>query len=123
MYYATVVRSFSAAHHLRDYQGKCERLHGHNYKVELQVKSPIVDRSGMVTDFTVLRQALDRLLQRFDHQDLNEIKPFDTLNPTAENIAKLIYEEMALKFSSRRVKIGSVTVWETESSFASYAAH
>ncbi|MCU0607090.1 MAG: 6-carboxytetrahydropterin synthase QueD [Candidatus Edwardsbacteria bacterium] len=123
MYYATVVRSFSAAHHLRDYQGKCERLHGHNYKVELQVKSPIVDRSGMVTDFTVLRQALDRLLQRFDHQDLNEIKPFDTLNPTAENIAKLIYEEMALKFSSRKVKIGSVTVWETESSFATYAAH
>lgn len=122
MYYATVIRSFSAAHHLRDYQGKCERVHGHNYKVELQVKSPIVDRSGMVIDFTLLRQALDRLLQRFDHQDLNEVKPFDALNPTAENIAKLIYEEMAMKFSSPKVKIGSVTVWETESSFATYAA-
>ncbi len=123
MYYATVIRHFSAAHHLRDYAGKCERVHGHNYKVELQLKSPALDRTGMVADFVQMREELDRLLQRFDHQDLNEIKPFDALNPTAENIAKLIYEEMALKFSSRKVKIGSVTVWETESSFASYAAH
>jgi 6-pyruvoyltetrahydropterin/6-carboxytetrahydropterin synthase len=120
MYYATVIKHFSAAHHLRDYEGKCERIHGHNYKVELQLKSPIVDRSGMVADFTVIRQVLDKLLQRFDHQDLNLVKPFDKLNPTAENIAKLVYEEMNLKFNTRKVKVSMVTVWETDSSFATY---
>ena len=123
MYYATVIKHFSAAHHLRDYEGKCERVHGHNYRVELQLKSPIVDRSGMVADFTVVRQALEKLLQRFDHQDLNEIKPFDRLNPTAENIAKLIWEEMNLKFNTRKVKVSRVTVWETESSYATYAPY
>ena len=120
MYYATVIKSFSAAHHLRNYEGKCERMHGHNYKVEMELKSPIVDRSGMVADFGVLRQALDKLLQRFDHQDLNEVKPFDRLNPTAENIAKLVWEEMNLKFNTRKIKVSRVTVWETESSFATY---
>ncbi len=123
MYYATVTKHFSAAHHLRDYEGKCERVHGHNYKIELELKSPIVDRSGMVADFTVVRQALEKVLQRFDHQDLNEIKPFDKLNPTAENIAKLIWEEMNLKFNTRKVKVSRVTVWETESSYATYAPH
>ena len=123
MYYATVIKHFSAAHHLRDYEGKCERVHGHNYRVELELKSPIVDRSGMVADFTVLRQWLEKVLQRFDHQDLNEVKPFDKLNPTAENIAKLIWEEMNLKFNTRKVKVSRVTVWETESSYATYAPH
>jgi len=74
----------------------------------------------MVADFTVLRQALEKVLQRFDHQDLNEIRPFDKLNPTAENIAKLVWEEMNLKFNTRRIKVSKVTVWETESSFATY---
>jgi 6-pyruvoyltetrahydropterin/6-carboxytetrahydropterin synthase len=123
MYYVTVIKHFSAAHHLRDYEGKCERMHGHNYKVQLQLKSPIVDRSGMVADFTVIRQVLDKLLQRFDHQDLNQVKPFDKLNPTAENIAKLVYEEMNLKFNTRKVKVSTVTVWETDSSFATYGPH
>ncbi len=123
MYYVTVIKHFSAAHHLRDYEGKCERQHGHNYRVELQLKSPIIDRSGMVADFTVLRAALDKVLQRFDHQDLNEVKPFDKLNPTAENIAKLIWEEMNLRFNTRRIKVSKVTVWETESSYATYGPH
>ncbi len=123
MYYVTVIKHFSAAHHLRDYEGKCERQHGHNYKIELELKSPLVDRSGMVADFTTVRQALEKLLLRFDHQDLNEIKPFDKLNPTAENIAKLIWEEMNLKFNTRRVKVSKVTVWETESSYATYGPH
>jgi 6-pyruvoyltetrahydropterin/6-carboxytetrahydropterin synthase len=123
MYYATVIKHFSAAHHLRDYEGKCERVHGHNYKIELELKSPIVDRSGMVADFTVVRQALEKVLQRFDHQDLNEVKPFDRLNPTAENIAKLIWEEMNLKFNTRKIKVSRVTVWETESSYATYGPH
>jgi len=123
MYYATVIKHFSAAHHLRDYEGKCERVHGHNYKIELELKSPIVDRSGMVVDFTIVRQALEKVLQRFDHQDLNEVKPFDRLNPTAENIAKLIWEEMNLKFNTRKIKVSRVTVWETESSYATYGPH
>ena len=121
MYYVTATQTFSAAHSLRDYDGKCERLHGHNYRIEVTLKGPNLNKGGMVVDFTLLRQALDKAIARLDHQHLNEVKPFDKLNPTAEYIAKLIYEEMVLKFSTRKVKVHEVTVWESEGCRASYA--
>jgi 6-pyruvoyltetrahydropterin/6-carboxytetrahydropterin synthase len=120
MYYATVSHWFSAAHNLRNYQGKCERIHGHNYKVEVELKSRGVDQVGMVTDFVAVRHELEKIVQRFDHQRLNEISPFDKINPTAENIAKIIFEEMSLKFNSKKVKVHLVTVWETEHAKAGY---
>lgn len=120
MYYVSAVQYFSAAHSLRGYQGKCEKLHGHNYKVEVELKSPELGRVGMVVDFSDLKYALDKVLSRLDHQHLNEIKPFDKINPTAENIAKLIYEEMLIKFNTKKVKISHVVVWESEGCKATY---
>jgi len=121
MYYVTATQTFSAAHSLRDYEGKCERLHGHNYRVEVTLKGPVLNKGGMVVDFTQLKQVLDKAIQRLDHQHLNQIKPFDKINPTAENIAKLLYEEMVLKFSSQKIKVHEVRVWESEGCRASYA--
>lgn len=121
MYYVSAVQHFSAAHSLREYQGKCENLHGHNYKVEVELKGRALTKSGMVVDFTDLRAALDKVLSRLDHKHLNDIKPFDKINPTAENIAKLIYEEMLLKFNTQKVKVHHVIVWESEGCRATYA--
>lgn len=120
MYYVSVTQNFAAAHSLRNYQGKCERLHGHNYKIEVELKGQGLTKNGMVVDFTSLRQALEKVLSRFDHQHLNDIKPFDKVNPTAENIAKVIYEEMLLKFSSKKIKVYHVIVWESEGCKATY---
>lgn len=120
MYYVSAVQHFSAAHSLRGYQGKCENLHGHNYKVEVELKGLELTKSGMVVDFTDLRSALDTILSRMDHKHLNEIKPFDRINPTAENIAKLVYEEMLLKFSAKKIKVSQVVVWESEGCKATY---
>ncbi|MBU1354970.1 MAG: 6-carboxytetrahydropterin synthase QueD [Candidatus Edwardsbacteria bacterium] len=120
MYYVSAVQHFSAAHSLRDYQGKCENLHGHNYKVEVELKGQELTKAGMVVDFTDLRTAMDKVLSRMDHKHLNEIKPFDKINPTAENIAKMIYEEMLLKFSAKKIKVSQVVVWESEGCKATY---
>lgn len=120
MYYVSAIQHFSAAHSLRGYQGKCENLHGHNYKVEVELKGLELTKAGMVVDFTDLRTALDKVLSRLDHKHLNDIKPFDKINPTAENIAKLIYEEMLLKFSSKKIKVYHVVVWESEGCKATY---
>jgi 6-pyruvoyltetrahydropterin/6-carboxytetrahydropterin synthase len=121
MYYVSAVQHFSAAHSLREYQGKCENLHGHNYRVEVELKGMALSKNGMVVDFSDLRAALDRVLSRLDHKHLNDIKPFDKINPTAENIAKLIYEEMLLKFNTKKVKVSQVVVWESEGCKAIYA--
>lgn len=121
MYYVSVRQYFAAAHSLRDYQGKCERLHGHNYRVDVELKGHELTKNGMVVDFTSLRQALEKVLARLDHQHLNDIKPFDKINPTAENIAKVIYEEMLLKFNSKKIKVSHVIVWESEGCKAIYA--
>ena len=120
MYYVSAVQHFSAAHSLRGYQGKCENLHGHNYKVEVELKGLELTKNGMVVDFTDLRAALDKVLARMDHKHLNEIKPFDRINPTAENIAKLVYEEILLKFSAKKIKVSQVVVWESEGCKATY---
>ncbi len=120
MYYVSAIQHFSAAHSLRNYQGKCENLHGHNYKVEVELKGLELSKAGMVVDFTDLRAALEKVLFRMDHKHLNEIKPFDKINPTAENIAKLVYEEMLLKFSAKKIKVSQVVVWESEGCKATY---
>ena len=120
MYYATIIKTFSAAHSLRGYQGKCEKVHGHNYKVEVELKAPRLDQTGMVTDFELLRQAVDKVFTRLDHQNLNEVTPFTKINPTAEYLTKFIYEEMVLIFNSTRVKVSLVAVWENDGAKAAY---
>ncbi|MFH0948206.1 MAG: 6-carboxytetrahydropterin synthase QueD [Elusimicrobiota bacterium] len=122
MYSITVEDEFSAAHNLRNYKGKCEKLHGHNYRVRLTVSGKTLDKSGMLIDFTDLKKILKEVLSKFDHSYLNDISPFDSagVNPTAENIAKHIYDKIRLQITDCRLQITEVTVWETEKNCATY---
>ena len=119
MYSITVESDFAAAHNLRNYKGKCEKLHGHNYKVCLTVEGVSLDKSGMLVDFTDLKRILKEVLSRFDHGYLNDIPPFDKINPTAENIAEQISKQIQFKIKKSKLQI-KVTVWETEKNFATY---
>ena len=122
MFEITVESGFSAAHRLRGYEGACEHLHGHNYRVAVTVRGEELDASGMVADFRVLRGALDRVLDRLDHTCLNDdLDDFAEggLNPTAENIAKWVHDALAGEFP-QGVAPARVTVWESEKSAATY---
>ncbi|MFZ5800578.1 MAG: 6-carboxytetrahydropterin synthase QueD [Candidatus Omnitrophota bacterium] len=116
MYSIKIEATFSAAHNLRGYKGKCEALHGHNWKIEAVVKQASLDKTGMVMDFRRLKKELKRVIERLDHRYLNRLKPFDRINPTSENLSRFIYEELKKKVSP----LYSVTVWESERANASY---
>jgi len=120
MYEISVVSSFSAAHNLREYQGKCENLHGHNWKVELIVASESLNKEGMIMDFKKVKSVLNQVLNILDHKYINEIPPFNKVNPTSENIAKFVYEKAKEKLGSGNFKIKKINIWETEHSRASY---
>ena len=118
MYEVRVKSGFSAAHSLRHYKGKCEKLHGHNWVVEVAVISPALDKHEMVIDFTVLKKALREILKEFDHAYLNELEPFKRANPSSERIAKFVFDRVGAKVP--RAKVSKVLVWETENSCAEY---
>jgi len=124
MYEISVDATFAAAHNLRDYYGKCEDLHGHNYKVRVVVEGPELDSTGLLYDFVHLKQVIQSVIQSLDHKYLNELAPFDTLNPSAENIARHIYNETAkrLRPSPNAARVRDVTIWETDTSAATYRA-
>jgi len=117
MYRIKIEAHFSAAHNLRNYRGKCEELHGHNWKVEAAVLCSKLDKSGMVMDFKCLKSELNKILENLDHKYLNNISYFKKANPTSENIARYIYERL----KARQVKIlKSITVWESDNACATY---
>ncbi|HQI00008.1 MAG TPA: 6-carboxytetrahydropterin synthase QueD [Deltaproteobacteria bacterium] len=120
MFKAKVVDSFSAAHRLREYQGDCERLHGHNYRIEVVVSSPSLDEQGIVMDFRELKKLLKGVLHELDHQYLNDLAPFNERNPSAENIAKHLFETLS-PLIKEPVRLFEVTVWENDASCVSYA--
>jgi 6-pyruvoyltetrahydropterin/6-carboxytetrahydropterin synthase len=124
MFEVTVEKTFAAAHQLRNYQGKCERLHGHNYKVRVTVEGEQLDPTGLVVDFVEVKRLLEGVIDRLDHTCLNEVPPFDVLNPSAENIAKLFYDEIARGLAAGErgvpVRVAAVKVWETETCTAAY---
>jgi 6-pyruvoyltetrahydropterin/6-carboxytetrahydropterin synthase len=120
MYTLTVRTSFAAAHRLREYDGNCERLHGHNWQVEVSVESPTLDEQGMALDFRTIKTSLHDLLARFDHRYLNEVPPFDAMNPSSENMARHLYEEMG-KVVPQSVRVSRVTVWESDDARAEYS--
>lgn len=120
MFTLKVIQTFSAAHNLRDYQGKCERLHGHNWKVEVEVKGKKLGRAGLLIDFHDLKKELEKVLVTLDHECLNELPPFDKLNPTSENLAKYIFESLTCHLSSVTCHLSKVTVWESDNACASY---
>jgi 6-pyruvoyltetrahydropterin/6-carboxytetrahydropterin synthase len=122
MFEVSVDETFAAAHNLRNYKGKCENLHGHNYKVRVTLAGPELTPVGLLYDFVHLKQVIQSVIRSLDHQYLNELQPFDTLNPSAENIARHIYDEIAkqIRQEPNSAGVSSVTVWETEVTAATY---
>lgn len=119
-YMLKVVTDFAAAHALRDYAGECSQLHGHNWKVEVEVLARNLDETGMGMDFKAIRDHTKEALSRLDHRNLNEIKPFDAINPTAENIAAYLYRQLSDSLNGTRTQIAAVTLWETERACVRY---
>ena len=122
MYEVSVDESFAAAHNLRGYKGKCEDLHGHNYKVRVTLAGPELDSVGLLYDFVHLKQVIQAVIRSLDHKYLNELPPFTTINPSAENIARHIHDEAAKQMRAvpNGAKISSITVWETDVTAATY---
>jgi 6-pyruvoyltetrahydropterin/6-carboxytetrahydropterin synthase len=117
MFEIKVKTSFSAAHNLKNYHGKCERLHGHNWTVEAVFGYCLLDKDGMAVDFKIAKKMLKDAIEKFDHSYLNELKVLKKINPTSENIAKFIYDAVKKKNKN----LISVSVWENESSCATYS--
>ena len=117
MYKIEVFSDFSSAHRLRGYKGKCENIHGHNWKVGIEVSSDKVNRIGIVADFMDLKKNLRDILLKLDHKDLNGLPYFRKINPTSENIAKFIFDELKKK----ELLVSSVSVWEADDSKATYS--
>ncbi len=120
-YTMKIVTDFAAAHALRGYPGDCARLHGHNWKVEVEVEATRLDEIGMGLDFKAIKHATRRCIEGLDHRNLNEIPPFDEINPTAENIAAHLYRNLARELNSDAVSVSRVTLWETERACVSYS--
>ena len=121
MFVLKIVTDFASAHSLRDYPGDCSRLHGHNWQVEVMVSSQVLDESGIAIDFREIKKQTKSVVKRLDHQYLNEIKPFDVLNPTAENIAKYFFDEIGILTNDENVKVKEVLIWETPRSAVTYS--
>ena len=120
MYEITIETHFSSAHRLRQYNGECERLHGHNWSVEVSIASEKLSDLGMVVDFKELKEKTNALMDRFDHQYLNEVPPFTELNPTTENIARYIFDELSKIINTDSLRVSKVTVWESPTCCACY---
>ncbi len=120
MYEISVERHFDAAHALRGYKGKCEALHGHRFRVVARVRASELDDIGLAYDFSELKQHLDSILSRFDHTFLNDVPPFDKINPSSENIASTIYGALQGKLATSHLNIPSVEVWESPQTGVTY---
>ena len=120
MYEVTIIKSFSAAHLLSEIGGKCEELHGHNFKVEVTVGSPELNSEGILIDFRLLKKWLKDILDQMDHQHLNDLPFFKDKNPSSENIACFLYREMQSKVANSGIKMLRVKVWESETAAVTY---
>ena len=121
MFEVTIEETFAAGHALRNYKGKCENVHGHNYRCQVTLAGEELDSIGLLVDFVELKKTVHAVLDRMDHQWLNEFPPFDVLNPSAENMAKYIFDEVSAGLGDKTgVKVGSVRLWETDTASATY---
>ncbi len=121
MFKISVTTKFAAAHKLRGYEGPCENLHGHNWIIKATVGTKLLDKIGMAYDFKKLKSHLNEIIEKLDHQFLNEVTPFDEINPTSENVAKYIFESLAEKLPPN-IKIIAIDVGESEQYVSSYEA-
>lgn len=122
MFEIAVEESFSAGHALRGYKGKCENVHGHNYKVRVTLAGEQLDSTGLLYDFVELKRGISEVIQAIDHKFLNDLPPFDRINPSAENIAKYFYDAVSrqLAASANEARVTEVTIFETDTTTASY---
>jgi 6-pyruvoyltetrahydropterin/6-carboxytetrahydropterin synthase len=121
MFEVSVEETFSAGHALRNYHGKCENPHGHNYRIQVMFSGPELDAIGLLVDFVAVKKLLHTVVDRLDHQYLNDLAPFDVLNPSAENMAKYFYDEIHAGLGQTTpAQLGEVRVWETDTSCATY---
>ncbi len=120
MYELKIITEFSAAHNLRNFRGKCEALHGHNWKVEVVLSGKHLDDSGVVLDFAEVKGATSEIMSEIDHRYLNDLPFFTENNPSSENIARYIFHRLQEKIDNDRVTIKRVTAWESQDACASY---
>lgn len=124
MFEVSVEQSFAAGHALRNYKGKCENVHGHNFRVRVTLEGAKLDSTGLLVDFLHVKALIERTVSYLDHQFINELPPFDVLNPSAENLAHYFFEEVAKGLAGQDteapVRISQVQVWETDAASATY---
>lgn len=121
MYEVTVEDTFAAGHALRGYKGKCENVHGHNYRVQVTVEGAELDSTGLLVDFVELKRVMRDVIARLDHQFVNDLEPFTVINPSAENMAKYFYDHIAGSLRPETpLRISQVKLWETDTSSATY---
>lgn len=120
MYQLKIITSFAAAHNLRNYQGDCENLHGHNWRVEVNVTARELDAAGLGIDFKILKSETNQILKTLDHKYLNELEPFRDLSPSSEQIARFLFTELSRRLDTDNVSVESVSVWESDAACATY---
>jgi len=120
MYKLIIKSNFSSAHQLRHYRGKCENLHGHNWNIEVILLSESLDKTGMAIDFHEAESIISKVISKFDHAYLNDLKEFKKDNPTTEHIARVIHEKLAPLFAEKKVTVSEVGVWESDKCGAYY---
>jgi 6-pyruvoyltetrahydropterin/6-carboxytetrahydropterin synthase len=123
MFEVTVEQTFAAGHALREYKGKCENVHGHNYRVQVTVEGEQLNRIGLLVDFVELKRAVREVIAYLDHQFINDLEPFTIINPSAENLAKYFYDEVSARVqiaTDTPARIAQVKIWETDTSIAVY---
>lgn len=113
-YQLQVTMRFAAAHKLRDYVGKCARVHGHNYRVEAEIQGNKLDKAGIAIDYFDVKAKLKEHVDKLDHYYINDIPPFDTINPTAENIAAWFYQQLTESMADEPVKVTAIKLWESD---------
>jgi 6-pyruvoyltetrahydropterin/6-carboxytetrahydropterin synthase len=124
LFEVTVEDSFAAGHYLRNYKGKCEKPHGHNYKVRITLAGEQLDKAGLLLDFKDLREVMRHVIDRLDHQMINDLEPFTAINPSAENLAKYFYEQTNNRLNGVTrgcVRVKNVTIFETDTTTATYS--
>ena len=120
MYELKIVSQVAAAHQLRGFQGKCEQLHGHNWKIEVYVTGDTLGEDGLLIDFGLIKKDTKKVLEELDHKFLNELEPFKKENPSSENIARYIYESLSHTLNNDAIRISKVTAWESDTACATY---
>ena len=114
IYTLKVLADFASAHTLRDYPGACSRMHGHNWKIEAEVQATQLNEIGMAIDFKEIKREVRAIADELDHRYLNDLAPFQDINPTAENIARYFFQRLAQRLNNERVHVSALTIWETD---------